>query len=76
MTSVTVQFSDQEIKLLKTRTGEIDTEAALKAWVDRANPKRTSAELRTALKDSLKEEAARKGRRFRSGHQAIRWLES
>ena len=59
--------------MLKTRTGERDAEAALKAWVDRANPKRTSAELRTALK---KEEAAGKGRRFRSGHDAIRWLES
>jgi hypothetical protein len=75
MTSVTVQLSDQEIKMLKRRTGEGDTEAALKAWVDCANPKRTSAELRTALKDS-KEEAAGKGRRFRSDHKAIRWLES
>jgi len=42
----------------------------------RANPMRTSAELRTALKDSLKEEATGEGRRFRSGHEAIRWLES
>jgi hypothetical protein len=45
MISVTVQLSDREIKMLKARTGERDTEAALKAWVDRANPKRTSAEL-------------------------------
>ncbi len=76
MTSVTVRLSDREIKMLKARTGETDTEAALKAWVGRANPKRTSAELRAALKDSLKEEAAGKGRRFRTGREAIRWLES
>jgi hypothetical protein len=76
VTNVTVQLSDQEINMLKARTGERDTRAALKTWVDRANPKRTSAELRTALKDSLKEVAAGKGRRFRSGHEAIRWLES
>ncbi len=76
MTSVTVRLSDREIKMLKARTGETDTEAALKAWVGHANPKRTSAELRAALKDSLKEEAAGKGRRFRTGREAIRWLES
>ena len=38
-----------------------------------------SAQLRNseaALKDSLKEEAAGKGRRFSSGREAIRWLES
>ena len=29
-----------------------------------------------ALKESLKEEAAGQGRRFRSGREAIRWLES
>jgi hypothetical protein len=76
MTSVTVQLSDREIKMLKARTGERDPEAALKAWVDRANPKRTAAELKAALKESLKEEAAGQGRRFRSGREAIRWLES
>jgi hypothetical protein len=75
MTSVTVQLSDREIKMLKARTGERDPEAALKAWVDRANPKRTAAELKAALKESLKE-AAGQGRRFRSGREAIRWLES
>jgi hypothetical protein len=48
MTSVTVHLSDQEIKMLKARTGERDAEAALKAWVDRANPKHTLAELRGA----------------------------
>lgn len=76
MTSVTVQLSDREIKMLKARTGEKNAEAALKAWVDRANPKHTSAELKAALKESLKEEAADQGRRFRSGREAIRWLES
>jgi len=29
-----------------------------------------------ALKDSLTEEAAGKGRRFRTGREAIRWLDS
>jgi hypothetical protein len=76
MTSVTVQLSDREIEMLKARTGERDPEAALKAWVGRANPKRTVAELKAALKESLKEEAAGQGRRFRSGREAIRWLES
>jgi hypothetical protein len=46
MTSVTVRLSDREIKMLKARTGETDTEAA------------------------------GKGRRFRTGREAIRWLES
>jgi hypothetical protein len=76
MTSVTVRFTDREIKMLKARTGESDASAALKAWVMRANPKRTIAELRTALKESLKEETAGKGRRFQSGREAMRWLES
>jgi hypothetical protein len=76
MTNVTVRLSDREIKMLKARTGERDPEAALKAWVGRANPKRTAAELKAALRESLKEEAAGQGRRFRSGREAIRWLES
>jgi hypothetical protein len=76
MTSVTVQLSDREIEMLKARTGERDPGAALKAWVSRANPKRTAAELKAALKESLKEEAAGQGRRFRNGREAIRWLES
>jgi hypothetical protein len=74
MTSVTVRLTDREIKLLKARTGERDASAALKAWVLRANPKRSIAELRTALKESLKEEAAGKGKTFRSGREAMRWL--
>jgi hypothetical protein len=76
MTSVTVQLTDREIKMLKARTGERDASLALKAWVTRANPKRSTAELRAALKESLKEEAAGKGKIFRSGREAMRWLES
>jgi hypothetical protein len=62
--------------MLKARTGERDPGAALKAWVGRANPKRTAAEPKAALKESLKEEAAGQGRRFRNNHEAIRWLKS
>ena len=63
MTNVTLQLNDREIE-------------ALKAWAAGANAKRSAAELRAALKDSSKEEAAGKGRRFASGREAIRWLES
>ena len=74
--TVTVQLSDQQIKTLKARTGKRNAEAALKAWVIHANPKRSSAALKVALKESLKQENAGKGQRFRSGREAIRWLES
>ena len=76
MTTVTVQLSGQEIKTLKARTGERNAEAALKAWVTHANPKHSSAALRAALKESLKEETGGKGQRFHNGREAIRWLES
>lgn len=76
MTNVTVQLTDQEIRLLKARTGERNASAAVKAWIRRANPKRSAAELRHALRESAKQAAARKGRRFRSGREAIGWLES
>lgn len=76
MTNVTVQLSDGEIEALKARTGKRSAAAALKAWAARANPKRSAAALRAALKDSLKEEAAGKGRRFGSAREAVRWLES
>lgn len=76
MTNVTVELSDREIEALKARTGKRSAAAALKAWAVRANAKRSAAELRAALKDSLKEESARKGQRFESGREAIRWLES
>jgi hypothetical protein len=76
MTSVTVQLSKREIEALKARTGKRNAEAALKAWAAHANPQRTVAELRSALRQSLKEEAAGKGTHFRTGREAIRWLES
>jgi hypothetical protein len=76
MTNVTVQLSKPEIHALKARTGKRNAAAALKAWAARASAKRSAAELRAALKDSLKEEAAGKGRRFDGGRDAIQWLES
>ena len=76
MTNVTVELSDREIEALKARTGKRSAAAALKAWAARANAKRSAAELRAALQDSLKEESADRGRRFDSGREAIRWLES
>jgi translation initiation factor 2B subunit (eIF-2B alpha/beta/delta family) len=76
MTSVTVQLTAEEIKALKTRTGKRNARAALKAWAAHANAARTSADLRAALKESLREESAEKRKRFRSGREAIRWLES
>lgn len=76
MTSVTVRLTDREIRMLKARTGERDASAAVKAWITRANPMRATAQLRAALRESLKEETASKGRRFRSGREAMRLLES
>ncbi len=76
MTSVTVRLTDRELKMLKARTGEKDASAAVKAWITRANPRRSTAQLRAALRQSLKEETAGKGRRFRSGGEVMRWLES
>lgn len=74
MASVTVQLTDREIKMLKARTGETDASAAVKAWVSRANPRHSTAELRAALRESLKEEKAGKGKIFHSGREAMRWL--
>jgi hypothetical protein len=76
MTTVTIELTDREIKMLKARTGERNASAALKAWITRANPKRSTAELRAALKASLEEENDGKRRSFRSGREAMRWLES
>jgi hypothetical protein len=76
MTSVTIQLAEQEIKALKARTGKRNAASALKAWAARANREHTMAELRTALKQSLKEEIAGKGKSFHSGREAIRWLEN
>ena len=76
MTSVTIQLSAQQIRALKARTGESDTQAAIKAWISRANPKVSIAQIRAALKESIAEEAAGRGKRFRTGREALRWLES
>lgn len=75
MTTVTVRLTDREIKMLKARTGEGDAAAALKAWVAFANPKHSIAELRAAMKESMNEETEGRGRSFRSGREAMRWLE-
>jgi hypothetical protein len=74
MTSITVRLTDREMRMLKARTGETAASAALKAWITRANPKRPTAELRAALKESLKEEFAGKRRSFQSGREAMHWL--
>jgi hypothetical protein len=74
--TIVVELSLEDEKLLKARTGERSAGAALKAWITHANPERTTAQLRAALTKSRKEESAGKGRRFKSGREAIRWLES
>ena len=76
MTDVTVQLSEREIEALKARTGKRSAAAALKAWALRADETHSVTELRTATRESLREEAHGKGRRFGSGRRAIRWLES
>jgi len=76
MATVVVELSPQDEKALKARTGERSAGAALKAWITRANPERTTAQLRAALRASRKEEAKGKGRRFTSGREAIQWLEN
>jgi hypothetical protein len=76
VTRVTVQLSDQDVKMLKERTGKTNAEAALKAWITHADPKRSSAQLRASLRESMTEEARGKGRAFGSGREAIRRLES
>jgi hypothetical protein len=76
MTSVTIQSSPEEIRRLKLRTGKRTADAALKAWIASAGSHRTVEHLRMALAQSRKEEAEGKGRRFRSGRDALRWLES
>ena len=76
MATVVVEISAADTKVLKARTGERSADAALKAWIARANPRRTTAQLRAALLQSRNEEATGKGRRFKSGREAIRWLES
>jgi hypothetical protein len=65
-----------ESRRYRASAGKRNAEAALKEWAVRANAERTSADLRAALKESLQEVAAGKGKRFRSGREAIRWLET
>lgn len=75
-TNITIQLTPKDIRVLKARTGKRSAGAALKAWVANADPTHTAEELRAALAQSLKEESTGKGRRFTSGREAIRWLES
>jgi len=75
-TNLTVELSPGEIRALKQRTGKRTASAALKAWISRANPTQTVAALKSALRQSMKEEALGKGRRFKSGRDAVRWLEN
>jgi len=70
MINVRVQLTDRQIEALKARTGKRSAASALKAWAARANTRRSIAELRAALKESLKENATGKGRRFSSGREA------
>ena len=76
MTTVVVELSAKDERVLKARTGQRSAGAALKEWIARANPERTTARLKAALTQSRKEERAGKGRRFTSGREALRWLES
>jgi hypothetical protein len=76
MATVVIERSPEDEKQLKARTGERSASAALRAWISRANPECTATQLRSALTQSRKEEAAGNGRRFQSGREAIRRLES
>ena len=76
MPRIVVQLSAKEARALKARTGKRTVKAALQEWIERASTERSVAELRAALKESRKEEVAGKGRRFKSGREAMRWLES
>lgn len=75
MTTIVIELSSEDEKALKARTGKRGA-AAVREWITRASMERTSAQLKTALNRSRKEEATGKGRRFKSGHEAIRWLEN
>lgn len=76
MTQLTVQLSSQEARALKARTGKRTLSAALKAWIANADATHTITQLRTAITLSVQEESEGKGRRFKSGREAIRWLEN
>ena len=76
MATVVVELSAKDEQVLKARTGQRSAGAALREWIVRANPGRTPSQLKAALTQSRKEEKAGKGRRFASGREALRWLES
>jgi hypothetical protein len=75
-THITVELSRDDVRALKRRTGKKTANAALKAWVANADTRYTHTQLKSALAKSLAEESKGKGRRFKSGREAIRWLES
>jgi hypothetical protein len=75
MTSVTVQLSKRQIDALKARTGKRNAQAALKAWAERADLKRSAAKLRASLRESIRDASA-EGRRFKSAREAMHWLDS
>ena len=74
MTNITIELSPEDIRALKARTGKRSASAALKAWVANADTVRTVKQLRAALAPSIAEETAARGRRFKSGREAVRWL--
>ena len=76
MATMVVEPCAKDELMLKARTGQRSAGAALREWIVRANPGRTANQLKGALVQSKKEEKAAKGRRFMSGRQALRWLES
>jgi hypothetical protein len=75
VTTIVIELSPEDEKALKVRTGKRGA-AAVREWIARASTERTSAQLKAALTRSRKEEAMGKGRRFKSGREAVRWLES
>lgn len=76
MTTITIELTAQEVSALKARTGKRTPTAALRAWVGKADESRSAAEIRAALQNSSKEESQGKGRRFKAGRDAIKWLGS
>jgi hypothetical protein len=75
-TRITVELSREEVRALKKRTGEKNASAALKAWVANADARHCIEQLKTALSNSRDERVNGKGRAFKNGRDAVRWLES
>jgi hypothetical protein len=73
---LTVELSRDEVRALKTRTGKKTASAALKAWVSNADARHCIEQLKTALSNSRDEQPNGKGRAFKSGRDAVRWLEN